>query len=334
MKPNSTPILQTCFAFWASKVLLSAVELDVFSELARQPQNFTSLRKRLGLHERGARDFLDALVALRFLQREGECYANTPETEHFLDKAKPSYIGGIVDLANQLLYSQWSHLTDSLLTGRAPGGDDETGAVFDAIYRQPDKARMLLQGMSGISRPANVTIARQFPWSQHKSFADIGTAQGDLAVQIALVNPHLAGIGFDLPPVMPYFNEYVAKNDLETRLSFAVGNFFTDSLPPADVILFGHILHDWNLDEKKLLLRKAYEALPQGGAVIVYESLIDDDRRENAFGMMMSLNMLVGTSGGFDFTGADCRGWMEEAGFRDIRQEHLTGPDSMMVGIK
>ena len=96
----------------------------------------------------------------------------------------------------------------------------------------------------------------------------------------------------------------------------------------------GHILHDWDLDVKRMLIRKAYDAIPEGGALLVYESIIDDDRSQNAFGLLMSLNMLIETPGGFDYTGADCIGWMKEAGFRDARVEHLVGPESMVIGFK
>jgi 2-polyprenyl-3-methyl-5-hydroxy-6-metoxy-1,4-benzoquinol methylase len=163
---------------------------------------------------------------------------------------------------------------------------------------------------------------------------DVGTAQGDLAVQIAQANDHITGIGFDLPEVGPIFEEYVEENKLSKRLTFKGGSFFTDELPKADVVLMGHILHDWDLEQKKMLLRKSYAALPPDGAVVVYESIIDDDRSKNAFGLMMSLNMLIETKGGFDYTGADCMGWMKEAGFRETRVEPLVGPDSMVVGIK
>ena len=121
---------------------------------------------------------------------------------------------------------------------------------------------------------------------------------------------------------------------LEDRLSFSHGSFFTDPLPSADVLVMGHILHDWNLDEKMMLLGKAYDALPEGGALVVYEALIDDDRRENVLGLLMSLNMLIETPGGFDYTGADCQAWMREVGFRSTRVEQLVGPDSMVIGVK
>ena len=153
-------------------------------------------------------------------------------------------------------------------------------------------------------------------------------------MQVALANPHLQGTGFDLPEVGPIFEDYVEKNALADRLRFTPGDFFQDPLPHAGVIMMGHILHDWNLEQKQQLIRKAFESLPDDGALIVYEAIIDDDRSQNAFGLLMSLNMLIETTGGFDYTGADCRGWMREIGFRETRFEHLAGPDSMVIGIK
>jgi hypothetical protein len=333
---NLTPerILQTGMAFWASKTLLSAVELELFTALAQQPGDLTALQDRLKLHPRSARDFLDALVALGFLERSNGVYQNTAETALFLDKAKPSYIGGILEMANSRLYPFWGSLTTALRTGEPQneikGGED----LFAALYADPARLREFLRAMSGVSRGANMAIAQKFPWSQYQSCADIGTAQGDLVTQIALAHPHLRGTGFDLPEVGPIFGDYIAANGLTDRVVFKAGDFFTGDLPAADVLLFGHILHDWDLDTKRMLLRKAFAALPPGGAVIVYDSIIDDDRSQNAFGLMMSLNMLIETRGGFDYSGADCIGWMREAGFRDCRVEHLVGPDSMVIGLK
>jgi hypothetical protein len=328
-------ILQVGLGFWASKTLLSAIEMELFTELAKHPEDLDTLRGRLGLHPRSARDFLDTLVALGFLGRADGKYHNTPETDLFLDKNKPSYIGGILEMANHRLYRHWAHLTEALRTGeRQSESKGGTAGEFEALYADPARLKEFLRAMSGISRGANMTIARQFPWASYKTYVDVGTAQGDLAVQIALANPHLQGIGFDLPEVGPIFEEYVQHNGLSQRLTFKGGSFFTDALPEADVVLLGHILHDWNLEQKKMLLKKSHAALPSGGAVVVYESIIDDDRSKNAFGLMMSLNMLIETQGGFDYTGADCMTWMKEAGFRETRVEHLVGPDSMVVGIK
>ena len=332
--PTPASIFNIGFGFWGAKALLSAVELGLFSELAKGPAGLATLSGRLGLHQRSARDFLDALVALRLLERKDARYSNTAETDMFLDKAKPTYVGGLLEMANARLYGSWGYLTEALKTGQNQNEGRETDDVFAALYADPERLRGFLAAMSGVSLSAAQAIAAKFPWANYKSFADIGCAQGMMPVTIARAHPHLSGAGYDLPPVKPIFEEYAAKHGLSERLKLVTGNFFTDPLPKAEVLIMGHILHDWDLDQKRMLLGKANAALPKGGALIVYEALIDDERRDNAFGLLMSLNMLIETKGGFDFTGADCQGWMREAGFSQTRVEPLSGPDSMVIAIK
>jgi hypothetical protein len=333
---NPDHILQTGLGFWPSKTLLSAVEIGVFTELAHGPQEFEPLSARLGLHPRSSRDFLDALVALGFLSRSGATYSNTAETDFFLDRHKPSYVGGMLEMANLRLFGHWGHLTEALRTGKPQSeAKGESGeSPFAALYADPARLKVFLAAMSGISRGANCAIARQAPWARYKTFADIGTAQGDLAVQIALTNPHLEGIGFDLAEVGPVFEEYVEANGLTGRIRFQAGDFFTQDLPRVDVLAMGHILHDWNLEQKKMLISKAFAALTPGGALVVYDAMIDDDRCRNALGLLMSLNMLIETPGGFDYTGAECIQWMKEAGFKEAHIEHLVGSDSMVISVK
>ena len=330
-------ILQLGSAFWASKTLLSAVELGVFTTLAdRGPLSLAELRETLNLHERSARDFFDALVALGMLHRlPSGRYANTPETGTYLDRAKPSYVGGILEMMNGRLYKFWGNLTEALVTGE-PQNEARGGApdLFAAVYAEPARLELFLGAMTGISRPTARAIAAAFPWEEYRTFADVGCAQGGLTAEIARAHPHLVGFGYDLPAVQRVFERYIAEQALDGRVSFEEGDFFKDPLPRADVLVMGHILHDWSLDEKKMLLAKAYDALPPGGALIVYDAMIDDDRRENAFGLLMSLNMLIETPGGYDYTGAECCGWMVEAGFSDVAVHHLRGPYSMAVGRK
>ena len=328
-------ILHIGLGFWASKTLLSAIEMGVFTELAHGPESFDALSGRLGLHPRSARDFFDALVALGLLNRGGDRYSNTPETELFLDKKKPSYVGGILEMANHRLYPFWGHLTEALRTGMAQN-EIRTGGpgLFETLYADPARLKEFLAAMTGISHGANMTIARAFPWKNHKTFVDVGTAQGDLAAQVALANPHLKGIGFDLPEVAPIFEEYAAAVGVSDRVAFEPGDFFKQDLPKADVVLMGHILHDWDLPTKKMLIKKAFEAVPVGGALIVYEAIIDDDRSKNAFGLMMSLNMLIETPGGFDYTIDDCRGWLKATGFRRTEVVPLGGTDTAVIAYK
>jgi precorrin-6B methylase 2 len=322
------------FGFWGAKALLSAVELGVFTELARGPLDASALAGRFSLHQRGVRDFLDALVALGMLERENGHYSNTAESDLFLDRAKPTYTGSLFEMAGGRLWAAWGSLTDALRIGSLPKEAAQNGDMFERLYSDPAGLRQFLSAMAGVSLGAARAIAKRFPWSQYRTFADIGCAQGALPVQVALAHPHLTGIGFDLPTVGPIFSDYAAARGVNGRVRFQAGSFFEDPLPRADVLVMGHILHDWDLDTKRMLLKKAHEALPKGGSLIVYEALIDDERRSNAFGLLMSLNMLVETPGGFDYTGADCSRWMREAGFQYTSVEHLVGPDSMAVGLK
>ena len=327
-------IMQLGLGFWGSKAVLSAVELGLFTELAKGPLSRDALASRLRLHPRSARDFLDALVALGMLRREGADYSNTPEAATFLDKSKPSYIGGILEMANARLYPFWASLTEALHTGKPQNEAKHGGGLFDNLYADPARLEQFLKSMTGLSLGAARAMAAKFPWKNYESFIDVGCAQGGLPVQVALAHPHLKGGGFDLPSVRLIFEEYVKSFGLQDRVTFRAGDFMNDPLPTADVLVMGHILHDWDMDQKRMLIAKAYEALPPGGAFIVFEAIIDDDRRQNAFGLLMSLNMLIETPGGFDFSGADCRAWFKHAGFRESRVEHLAGPDSMVIGIK
>ncbi len=327
-------IMQLGLGFWGSKTLLSAIELGVFTELAEGDLDAQVLTERLHLNPRGALDFLDVLVALGMLKRINGQYANTPETDQFLDRNKPSYIGGMLEMTNDRLYPFWGFLTEALRTGEPQNEAKTGGDLFETLYDDPARLQGFLKAMTGLSSGACQAIARKFPWSDYQIFLDIGTAQGGLPVQVALAHEHLTGGGFDLEVVGPLFNEYVDSFGLSERLQFYSGDFFKDPFPKADVVSMGHILHDWNLDEKKELIAKAYQALPEGGAVIIWGSIIDDDRSQNTFGLLMSLNMLIETRGGFDYTGADCSSWLNEAGFRETRVEPLAGPDSMVIGIK
>ena len=326
--------MQLAFGYWGSKTLLSAVELGVFTELAKEPLTLEAIRARLGLHERGARDFLDALVALGMLQRQQGIYSNTPATDLYLDRAKPNYLGGMLEMMSARLYGFWANLTEGLKTGQPQNEAKRGGDIFDALYENPKRLEQFLSAMTGLSLGIAQALARKFPWSQFRSFVDVGAAQGGLPVALAQAHKHLTGIGADLPIVKPIFEKYVASFGLQDRLHFAPLDFFKEPLPKADVVVMGHILHDWDLPTKKMLIAKAFDALPSGGAFIIFEAIIDDERRTNAFGLLMSLNMLIETRGGFDYTGADGAAWMQEAGFKQTRVEHLCGPDSMVVGLK
>jgi hypothetical protein len=327
-------LLALGLAFWRSKALLTAVELGVFGELSRGARSCEELVAALDLQGRGARDLFDALVALGLVTRIDKRYANSPVAEEYLVPDKRSYIGGALELASSRLYPVWGGLAEALRSGLPQNEAQHETDYYGNLTRDRDRLRVFLSAMSGLSLASSRAIADKFPWENFRTFADVGGAQGELSVGLCQQHRHLRGITFDLPAVQPYFEENVASHGLTDRVAFVAGDVFRDPLPSAEVLVMGHVLHNWGLEQKKLLVRKAYDALPPGGALVVYEALIDDERRENAFGMLMSLNMLLVTSGGFVFTGAECCSWMRDAGFRDARVEHLDGPDSMVIGTK
>ena len=331
---KADPIVQLAYAFRASKVLLSAVELGVFGALAEGPLECIALARKTGIAERGAADFFDTLVAVGMLDRwEDGRYVNTAATDRYLDPHKPTYIGGDLDHLGRRLYSHWASLTTALRTGKPPSGvaSDEK---FQAMYSDPAILQHFASAMSGGTLPVATAIANTFPWSDYRTFIDIGTAQGGLPICVAAAHPHLVGGGYDLPALQPLFEQQVSAQGLTDRLRFFPGDFLRDPMPSAEVLVLGRVLHNWPLKTKQLLLAKAHATLPVGGAVIVYERLIDDERRKRAAGLLSSLNMLLMTDGGFDFTGADCTRWMQEAGFRGMRVQFLTSDHSMVVGWK
>jgi hypothetical protein len=338
-QPDPTHIMQVGMGFWASKTLLSAVELELFTELSDDSMTAEAVRQKLGLHPRGVHDFLDALVALGFLERDGEGsegrYRNTTETAAFLNKRSPTYIGGILEMSNARLYGFWGDLTEALQTGKPQNEIKHTGKpMFDELYSDPARLEVFMEGMTGISLGNFHALAEKFDFSRYATVCDVGGATGQLCTVLASHHPHLRLTTFDLPTVAPIAERAVTSAGLADRIDVASGDFFADPLPKADVVTMGMILHDWNLERKLQLIRSAYEALPEGGAYIVIENLIDDARRENAFGLMMSLNMLIEFGDAFDFTGADFSGWCREVGFRKVEILPLTGPASAGIAYK
>ena len=333
-------IMQTATAFWASKTLLTAVEFDLFSTIGARAMTASELGEALGIHPRGTYDFFDALVALKFLERDGDGpggrYRNTPETAAFLGKSSPSYIGGLPEMLNARLFGFWNDLGTALKTGQPQNELKAHGkSMFEELYADEDRLGTFLAAMTGFQAGNFHALSDNFDWSRYKTVTDAGGAVALLSRVVATSHRHLTFSSFDLPAVAPHAQREVDAAGMPDRIRIVSGDFLVDDLPKADVVTMGNILHDWNLEQKKLLIRRAYEALPEGGAFIAIENIIDDARRENAFGLLMSLNMLVEFGeGGFDYTGADFRKWCGAAGFSRFEMLPLAGPSSVAIAYK
>jgi hypothetical protein len=338
-KVDPSHIMQIGMGFWASKALLTAVKLDLFTLLATRPLSAKEIKHEKCLNQRGLFDFLDTLTALGFLQKSGNkstaIYSNSADSDLFLDKNKLSYVGGILEMANNRLYPFWNFLEEGLRSGN-PQNEIRTGgkSLFEEIYSDVDKTREFVNAMSGIQTGNFMTFARGFDFSGYSSLCDIGGAGAQLSAQVAINNPHMECISFDLPAVSPIALENISKMGLASRIKIESGDFFTDPFPKADVITMGNILHGWGIRDKKMLMSKAFDALPKGGAFVVLEDIIDNERRENSFGLMMSLNMLIETSEGFNFTLSDFNEWAIECGFSKTSVMPLTGPTSAVTAFK
>lgn len=334
-EPTPERILKIGQGFWAAKVLTTATKLGVFTELDRNgPQTVEELEDALGLHPRGSRDFLDALVALDLLDRENYEYRNAPEAATYLVEGKPGSFVGWFEMVDDRLYPFWNDLETALRTGRPQNEleDDGTHPFDGVVYEDDEILEQFVGAMTSFSMPAANVLAREFPWEDHELVVDLGTSEGVVPRRIVEENDHLRAVGADLPRIEPYFRAFAGESPAADRLEFRAVDFFADEqLPPADVYVLGHVLHDWSFEERREILSKVYDATSPGGAVVVYGTMIDDGRREARLPLLMSLNMLIETPAGSDYTPRQCIEWLHQVGFEGGEAKPLPGPETMVI---
>ncbi|HSD14222.1 MAG TPA: methyltransferase [Flavobacterium sp.] len=339
--PNPENILQIASGFWASKILLSAVKFQIFTTLAeRKSMTASEIKSLLGFKcsHRNVCDFLDALTTFGFLNREGLLetakYSNSIDTDFFLDRNKPSYIGGLLDMLNNRLYGFWGNLEEGLITGNPQNEAVQGENLFDKLYADPERLKEFIHAMSGVQMGAFMALAQKLDFSKSKTLVDVGGSAGILSLMVAKHQPNMSCITWDLPAVAPIADQTIQKFQLGDRVKTAQGDFFKDEFPKADIVTMGNILHDWDEETKLMLMKKAYDALPEGGVFVAVENVIDENRNKNAFGLMMSLNMLIETGTGFDYTLADFNKWATQVGFKSTSIMPLAGPTSAAIAVK
>lgn len=340
--PDPSRIMQIGMGFWAAKVVLAAVRFKLFSVLAKGKLSGKQIKDKLelGTTDRHVYDWLDSLVSLGFLQREGvwdkAIYSNSADADMFLDDQKPSYLGGILLMANSRLYNVWSKLDDALKTGKAQNEEGKGGnmEIFEEMYKDPDKLQLFMDGMSGIQTGNFNALINKFDFNNYDTMADIGGADGWLSILVCGKHPKIKCINFDLPPVEPLATKKIAKYNLSDRISHHSGDFVKNELPHAQVITMGNILHGFNEELKHFIIKKIYNSLPAGGAFIAIENIIDNERKQNTFGLLMSLNMMLENGEAFDYSFDEFEKWTKEAGFKKTELIPLAGPCSAAVAYK
>jgi hypothetical protein len=340
-QPTPENIMKIGSGFWASKILLSAVKFQIFTRLAeKRSMSAKEIKTLLGFKctDRNVYDYLDALTTFGFLKREGLLetarYSNDVDADFFLDKNKPTYIGGMLEMLNNRLYNFWGNLEEGLLSGLPQNEAKSGGSLFEVLYTDADKLKEFAHAMSGIQMGNFTAFAQAFDFSKYKTLVDVGGSAALLSLTVAKHQPHMTCISWDLPAVAPIANETIKKFQLQGRVTTANGDFFKDQFPKADIVIMGNILHDWDQETKLMLMKKAHDALPEGGAFVAIEAIIDDERNKNVFGMMMSINMLIETGKGFDYTFADFNKWAKKTGFRSTKVIPLAGPSSAAIAFK
>ena len=342
-QPDPSKIMQVGTSFMACKTLLAAVKLKLFTLLGGgKKMNSEQIKNelQLGTTSRHVLDWLDALTILGYLQREGvltdAIYTNTIETEIFLDRNKPSYMGGILEMINSRLYKFWGELEEGLITGLP---QNETGGNivdegFNKLYESPERLQEFIDAMSGIQTGNFMMLAKKFDFSKYQTMADIGGADGWLSIQLCLNYPSLQCTSFDLPKVEPLAKKKIVQFNLSDRIKVVSGDFFKDELPSADIITMGNIIHGMDEDDKQKMITKVFNTLPSGGILICIENIIDDNRNQNLFGLLMSLNMLIENGDAFDYTPSDFKKWTKQAGFARTEFISLAGPASAAIAYK
>ncbi|MFE3140618.1 methyltransferase [Streptomyces scopuliridis] len=332
--PDLNGIIQLGMAFGSAKILLTAVELRLFTRLDESgPATEEEVRERLELHPRGSREFLNALVKLGLLVRDDGRYGNSESASTYLVKGRRTYVGRFLERSNNVLYKAWDGFTESLKTGESQiegAGDDN---MFKHLYKNEDQMRDFVAMMDALNWTVGPELAKEFDWSSVSTVTDVGGARGNLAATLIEAHPHLTATVFDLPAVLPAYEDHIGGLGLKDRIAFEGGDFFTDPFPPSDVIVIGHVLEDWPPERRRLLVRKAFEALAPGGTLLVYDPMLDDELSPLT-NLLTSLTMLVVTHGGSEYAVDDCLTWLTEAGFAETSAKLLATNDILVVGRK
>ncbi len=334
--PDPSVVLDLMNAFRGSAVLFGSVSLGVFDRLAAGPADLATLSADLHANADALQRMLDACVGLGLLVREGERFANTPAAAAYLCRNSPRRMTGYITYSDRILWKLWAHLADAVREGtnRWKQGLGLEGPLFTSFFRNEDDKREFLLGMHGFGQISSPEVVAAFDLSGYRRLVDLGGATGHLAVAACRRYPQLRATVFDLAAVVPIAREMiVAETDVTPRIDVMAGDFFTDALPEADLYSVGRILHDWSEEKIHRLLGVIYQALPAGGALLIAEKLLNDDRSGPSWALLQSLNMLVCTEGK-ERTAAEYTALLRQSGFSRIEARRTASPLDAVLAVK
>jgi SAM-dependent methyltransferase len=318
-------------AFCHAKLLLAAGELGLFADLAENgPTTQSQIQDRLSLQPRGCRDFLHALVLLGLLVKDGEQYRNSAVTAEHLIPGRATYMGGFLQRSNKVLYPAWANLSAALRTGQPQVPTAQSGS-FERMLSDPGQLTQYLGMMDSVSGLLAPKLAEAFDWPGHAEIVDVGGARGNLAAHLVRAHPHLSAWVFDLPVMEAPWREHVTSLAASGQIRFRGGDFFADPLPAGDVLILGHVLHNWSPEERQFLIKKAFAAVRPGGALLIYDAMLEENPADLAR-VLVSLNMLLVTPGGSEYTARECAQWLADAGFTAISDRPLGSADTLVIG--
>jgi 8-O-methyltransferase len=267
------------------------------------------------------------------LERTGDDrYRNSALAARYLDRGRPSYVGGFAELSGTALFPAWTRLTEGLRSGEPQVEQPKDGDFFARTYQDPGRVRRFLSSMDAVNGRLAEELARCVDWSRYGTLADLGGARGNLAAVLVRAHPHLSATTFDLPQLRESFDEHINALGLTAKVRFQDGDFFHDPLPKADVLIYGQVLHDWDPDRRRALIERAYEALDPGGTLLVYDRMYHACRPD-VTARLYSLNRLVcSTGGGSEYPAAECLEWLREAGFSEVGTRPLLTSHTLAIG--
>ncbi|HEY7329816.1 MAG TPA: class I SAM-dependent methyltransferase [Gemmataceae bacterium] len=332
---DSGIVLELLQAFRCSKVMFAAVSLGVFDALITGPKSLRVLAQDLKADADALERLLDACVGLQLLDRDGEGYRNTPSALTYLCRSSPHRLTGYIHYSNEVMWKLWGNLEDAVREGghrwKQTFGWD--GPIFSHFFRTEEATREFLMGMHGYGLISSPQVVSAFDLSKYRCLIDLGGATGHLAIAACQRYRHLRAIVFDLPDVVSLAQEIVGKSEVAERITVVPGDFFVQPLPEGDLYALGRILHDWEEAKIVKLLRKIHEQLPPGGAILIAEKLLAEDKRGPRWAQMQNLNMLTCTEGK-ERTISEYETLLRRVGFADVSGCRTSAPLDAVLAVK